>query len=450
MPSTEIGAGVIRNTNIHCPTTEDLSWALTMGVPPELEAHLKKCPKCAAEFAALGYPGEIAREMPSVALSHTSRQRLRAKVLSGESVPVPRRRNPTFIRVGFTLAAASAVCAAVMLWPSATPVVAPSVLSTAQVSPPLRAPLVPTGKASVERGRLHAHPGAAFVRVNDQPDEIVRLNEGKLTVEVKPLQAGERFRVVVGDGEVEVHGTAFDVEASDDRLMSVRVLHGVVEVRFDAKEPVLLKAGDRWARPAPMSAPRILPKTRVALALPRPSESVGAPAVHHEAAPPPLKDPVAVPTPFAPPVPAAPTATRVTPGPSPAELAFQEGWLALKSASPDRAAASFGRAAQNARGTALEEDARFWYGVSLARSGQVDAAGKALGDFIDTFPHSVRRGEASAVLGWLQLKAGKLAAAERLFGTANRDTVVRVRQSGQKGLDAVKVRRSRDSHNIDP
>jgi len=131
-------------------------------------------------------------------------------------------------------------------------------------------------------------------------------------------------------------------------------------------------------------------------------------------------------------------------------LAFQEGWLALKSASPDRAAASFGRAAQNARGTALEEDARFWYGVSLARSGQVDAAGKALGDFIDTFPHSVRRGEASAVLGWLQLKAGKLAAAERLFGTANRDTVVRVRQSGQKGLDAVKVRRSRDSHNIDP
>jgi ferric-dicitrate binding protein FerR (iron transport regulator) len=64
-----------------------------------------------------------------------------------------------------------------------------------------------------------------------QPDEIVRLFGGTLTVRVDPLRSNERFRIVTGDALVEVKGAVFDVTATEDRLTSVRVISGIVEVR---------------------------------------------------------------------------------------------------------------------------------------------------------------------------------------------------------------------------
>ncbi len=96
------------------------------------------------------------------------------------------------------------------------------------------------------RGTVTAHGEASF-RHGMPPDEVVRLTEGEIRVEVMPLHPGERFRVQVGDGEVEVHGTAFEVRAEHDRLRRVQVLHGVVEVRKVGRKPQRLEAGDRWS-----------------------------------------------------------------------------------------------------------------------------------------------------------------------------------------------------------
>ncbi len=70
--------------------------------------------------------------------------------------------------------------------------------------------------------------------------------DGTVTVEVDRLQPGERFRIVTGDAEVEVRGTAFDVTAAGDRLRSVRVMHGSVEVRPAGGSVRILSPGQAW------------------------------------------------------------------------------------------------------------------------------------------------------------------------------------------------------------
>ena len=81
------------------------------------------------------------------------------------------------------------------------------------------------------------------------PDEIVTLYEGVIDVEVTPLQAGERFRVVTADTEVEVRGTAFEVTARFGHVIGVSVRHGLVEVRPIGGAIAMVGAGQSWTAP---------------------------------------------------------------------------------------------------------------------------------------------------------------------------------------------------------
>jgi hypothetical protein len=261
----------------------------------------------------------------------------------------------------------------------------------------------------VRRGSVHPLGSAQFALEHSQPDEIVRLHDGSIVVDVDPLHPGERFRVVVGDAEIEVRGTSFKVVAIGDRLRSVEVLRGLVSVRPQGGGPVLLGPEESWKVPS---------TDRIRLSVSR--KRAFRPAVVDR---PPL------------------VASEIPPSPS--ELAFAAGWEALRAEHFSDAAAAFQRASADAGDQPLVEDAWFWRAVCEARIPRKAAAKSSLAGFIDRFPHSSRMGEVSAMLGWILLEEGDLEGARRLFAAAADDRVSEVRRSARTGLDAIDRKRGR-------
>jgi TolA-binding protein len=266
------------------------------------------------------------------------------------------------------------------------------------------------------RGTITAGPGARFQRLGGQPDEVVRLHEGIITCEVAPLRAGERFRVLVGDGEIEVHGTTFTLEAGADRLVAVSVREGLVELRPREAPPVHLGASARWQAPVPTAAPR--PPARP----PEPPRASTRPpepprARRHARA-------------------ASGPAAPAPPRPSIAEQTFADAWAALREGQLERAAAAFARVSDAEPGSPLAEDAAFWRAVALQRARHAPEARRALEAFLAGHPLSDRAGEASVMLGWLLLDAGEPAAAAGRFRAALGDRLEPVRRSAEAGLAA--------------
>ena len=118
------------------------------------------------------------------------------------------------------------------------------------------------------------------------------------------------------------------------------------------------------------------------------------------------------------------------------EVAFAQGWSAMRSGEFDAAAEAFGRAASRRNENALSEDASFWRGVAFDRARRFASAREAFAEFLARYPDSDRAGEASVMLGWLLLRAGDVAGAGARFERALGDPVARVRRSAQAGLAA--------------
>jgi TolA-binding protein len=121
--------------------------------------------------------------------------------------------------------------------------------------------------------------------------------------------------------------------------------------------------------------------------------------------------------------------------PSPAELAFSEGWQAFRSGDYSGAIAAMRRAMQAAPASALAEDARYWEAVALARQGSLAQSRTAMEEFLRRFPTSPRAGEVSAMLGWFLVESHEWTAAEGRFRMAENDRASAVRESAKKGLE---------------
>jgi TolA-binding protein len=453
---------------LRCPTPVALSRAVAEGLDDELRAHVTDCLRCSELVESFEVP-ELT-ELPVAEPSSSHARMVRAQLLAAAGGAGARPRRAWF---AWAFAGAGFATAAVVL-----------VLYLRRAEP-----------AAEYRGTIHPHAQAAWVRLGTTPDEIVRLTDGMISIEVDKLLPGERFRVVTGDAEVEVRGTAFEVVAFRDHLHKVRVHHGRVEVRAAGAPIKMLEAGERWettlaaadpttdaarndrgagsgndpsTSPRPLAAPTesrepsdkpvASSEPAVATLDPRKPAVATVPAAESKpavaTAPAAPRKPAVVAEPRKPAVATAPPAPVVadprkltvqtqtapsTVAPKRAiEVAFDRGWERLRAGDPRNAAAEFERAALAAPRDPLAEDAWFWHAASLVRAKSTGAVA-ALDRFLATYPGSPRHGEASAMLGWLVID--NLDRAEALFRSAASDRAAQVRASAEKGLAAIAKRR---------
>lgn len=394
-----------------CPAPELLSQAATEGLSPALQKHLRGCEACRALYDEERELASMLQDLPRAEPSPAAHDEARRALLAAaeaegarEAVPARPVRRPWRWAVALAAAVLLGVVS-VAWWRAGAP--------------------APSAPSTPHRGEIYAVDEARFFHLGDPGDEIVRLTEGTITVEVEHLKPGERFRVVTEDAEVEVRGTIFEVTASAGKLVGVRVLRGAVEVR-PAKAPAqLLQPGQRWDEPAPAPAPESQPASvpasaPVSVTMVAP---VTSPQESKEEEGPSTLQPKALPAPA--PAPEAPGEAR-----------YQEGFAALRAGEYSKAAAAFEVVARDTS-SELAEDAAFWRAVSLARAKQRAEASAALDAFLAKYPGSSRAPEAGLLLGQQLLALGEREAARARFTAVRDNAPEAIRQRAQAALDAL-------------
>ena len=106
-------------------------------------------------------------------------------------------------------------------------------------------------------------------------NEVYELVQGLAEFNVKHLETNQRYRVLVGEDQVEVRGTRFQVLARQRHLQSVRVIEGRVQVTRTGQS-LSLEAGQNWVAELPATPPPV-PSSPTLESEP-PSDS-GAPSV---------------------------------------------------------------------------------------------------------------------------------------------------------------------------
>jgi tetratricopeptide (TPR) repeat protein len=389
-----------------CPAEHELTRALQVG-DPGFALHLTECARCRELRNGLERAIALARELAADVPPPAHREEVRTALLAiAEASPRPGRRPG--VRVAWLGAAGVAAIAA--LW-----------LTRPAHDAPVR-----------QRVSVVATPGAIYAMSGD----LVRLHQGTLDLDVEPLRPGERFRVVVGDGEVEVRGTQFDVTAAGDHLVTVRVMRGRVEIRVGGAT-TLLDPGQTWHVPVP-APPRVIPPPAPPLRAPPPLSAKRATTpVAVTAAKPPARRPQL-----------REIGTALVALRSPEDAAYDDAWDAMRAGDFRKAAAGFARVHALSPAGVLADDAAFWTAVALARDGRGADAIAAFRNMLDGYPNSPRAGEASAMLGWLLVDAHQLDEAAKRFAAAADHPNEAVRASARKGLEELRV--SADSASRSP
>jgi len=412
-----------------CPGDLELARAHAGGGAPEIAAHLELCASCRAAWDATRALIDLARELPVALPPSPRREEVRTAVLAAAAGLAHRpARRAWPVPVAAAAAAAAAVAGYLAFARSPVPRI-----------------------AHHAHGSVRPRPGARYLVRSAGPDEVVQLGDGVIDIEVEPLHPGERFRVVVGDAELEVRGTAFTVTASAEHLVEVAVAHGRVDVVPALGEPTTLQAGQSWhaavatvataiaAAPAPAARSAReaveLPPAAAALSRTAPPRPPEPPRPHRVAARrDPDPPPVARRDPDPPPAPRAPE-------PRAEEISYDDAWTALRAGDFGHAAGGFARVVLLAPDSPLGEDASFWRAVALARGRRSLEAVAAFHDFLDGHARSSRAGQASAMLGWLLIDARAFDEAGRRFQAAAGDPDPAIRGSALAGLAALAGRR---------
>ncbi|HSZ81326.1 MAG TPA: FecR domain-containing protein [Polyangia bacterium] len=381
-----------------CPDEAALSRALTSGPDGALGRHLRTCASCQRTWSEWTHAIALARTLPAHLPPEARREELRVALLAAAGgAPVTAARGAAWMG-GAALLTAVAVVA---LW-----------LGHRRHEPPI----------ARSHASLAAAVGTRYAVVAPRPRETVRLWQGTLALEVAPLGPRERFIVEVGDGEVEVRGTKFEVVARADRLVRVDVTHGRVEVRPNGAALVVLEAGQTWAAPGARAQDGATVLATAAPPTARPSAS---------REPRPRTRRVAQ---------RAPTDVERTTQQTQQEARYDDAWDALRAHDYKKAAEGFARVSNGSPAGSLADEAAFWRATALARSGDAAAAVPAFRAMLDAYPRSPRRGEASAILGWLLIAAHEPTEAADRFRAAIDDVHEDVRASAREGLEALAPR----------
>jgi len=247
------------------------------------------------------------------------------------------------------------------------------------VTVPPAAPVTPDSEPLA--GSVLAASGALWSQARNGQLEKIRLDDGAIRVHVRSQANGERFLVMLPDGELEVRGTTFDVSVEHGATKHVHVDEGVVELRIRDHGAMLLSANETYDAAAPAIA------------------SVSG-------------DPARVPG-----RPPARRVPRTTTGPEDDEIAYAAAIELLHQGRSDQAASAFHALALAEPGTPQAEDASFLEAVALAHAGRTDAAALAAEHHLASFPGSFHRKEAAILVARAASQRGDCAKARTMIAS---------------------------------
>ena len=221
-----------------------------------LERHTRACADCSRERSSLDALRSLTSQLTAADPSELDLRRVRGRVLrdamsSPSSRPFTGRRLLAVVAVAVTALAFALV----------------------------RAPRSkPTATSAPFEGLVTPAPLAQWAQAREGSVERVTLSEGDLRLQVQKQSPGERFLVIVPDGEVEVRGTTFEVSVHEGHATRVHVDDGIVVVRVLGEAVIV--AGGTWLPP---SAPSVAAPP--ALGAPPEAPPVVDPAPHPAASP---------------------------------------------------------------------------------------------------------------------------------------------------------------------
>jgi hypothetical protein len=321
------------------------------------ERHAGTCASCSARLDGDERLRRLARALPDDAPTELALRRTRAKVLRDLATGVVPSRRTGRVAAGLVAVAVVVGLGAWLLVPrgneareaavSVAPATAPSTVADATREP--------------FAGAVAALAESRWTQSRAAGIERVTLESGWVRIHVRPQRAGERFLVVLPDGELEVRGTTFEITVEGSATKDVHVDDGVVELRLADDAPRRLGAGDMW-RATPSTPP-----ATVAMA------SSLAPAARGASSP------------------------RTAPervGSTEYTAAVQ---LLLQGRNAE-ASAAFEAFVLAHPGAQQVEDATYLDAVALARAGRTDAAALAAEQHLRRFPGSFHRKEAATVV----------------------------------------------------
>lgn len=320
------------------------------------ERHLRACPDCAAEKANADRLRMLGSESPPASPSALELRRIRQRMLRsqalGERPSGPARAR--FVAIVALVAVAATVVVLVMRQPRPA-----AIAIAAAVAPSASAAAVTPALA----GTVEPAEGAVWSQTRVDRIEHVTLDEGHLHIHVRHQERGERFFVDLPDGDLEVRGTTFDVDAHAGATRLVSVEEGVVAWRRAGSDEILLHAGDAWTATQPSSS---------------------------RAAPAPSSPP--------PPSSSSPASRPQASEPDDGTRAYGAALDLFRRAHYLEASLAFERLLASHPHAAQAEDASYLDALSLARAGRTDAAGAAASHHLRAFPASFHRKDASILV----------------------------------------------------
>lgn len=436
--------------NTKCPHETRFQQMLSDGPDTAMREHLQNCSVCATRWEKARQQAKVLAAMPIDLPDELHRAEMRKALMKQAQKKLAKQRRTRVVRYKALAVAAGIVFVA-------------SPLLYQYVAKPKQKSLV--AKAQIHRAKIFAQKGAQYHLVSSQPDEIIRLYSGTITVQVEHLQKNERCRVLTGDAEVEVRGTGFDLVAEHDSLKSVRVFHGLVAVRVQNQHELLLKRGERWQQPPPANEPVLATQIREAVAIQEADKPSATAKKRKLAWLGTQKKAAKVKTDAA--VKKATIAANAqdlevsgNDSASPKtnsivnengdavlplvqnEADFRRAWSALQDGDAPLAEQIFLRLEHDPN---LGEEARFWRGVSLAQSGKTAQSVQCFMAFMNDFPKSSHLAEAQLALGWQVLQQGQYERARVYFLRARDGPDAHIRSRAERGLKRIEFLQNKEN-----
>ena len=397
---------------------------------------------------------ELATQLPYDRPGVDRTESVRASLLAAAAVPAqPSPRRWLLVGGGFAVGALAAAAIAVFV-----------LRSSPSSSPHEAYARIESSSAAAVEHTLAAAPGGGT-------DEIVRVHAGTLHLAVPAPRAGDRVRIATSDAEIEGAGE-YEVVVTAEVLSRVTVMSGTATVRMvGAQDAVFLAAGQTWRatiQTADLTPPVPAPAANVASSTPMPPRSTAsnprvanrrttssAPAstggspiepeatsrststtpsgspLESELEPPPRPAVTALPQQL---TDAARPAAPAKPG-SEIERHFRAGTALLRANKLAEAVDELGAAA-DAGDSPLAADSRYYQAVALVKAKRGPEAERALVQFLDHAPTSIRRGRAAMMLGRLLADRGDAKTARDWFEVAAKDPDATVAGAAQAALNA--------------